>query len=79
MPDIIIVDLDMPRLNGYGVCRRLREDPATAKTGILMLTGLNDLSGPTTGLASGADDHITKPFNINEVGARAQALLQRRK
>jgi DNA-binding response OmpR family regulator len=76
VPDLVITDVDMPRLDGHGVCRRLREDPATAGVAILMLTGTNDLNAAMNGLASGADDHITKPFSIEEVRARAQALLR---
>lgn len=78
VPDLVITDVDMPRLDGHGVCKRLREDPATAGAAILMLTGANDLDAAMKGLASGADDHITKPFSVDEVGARALVLLRGR-
>ena len=76
-PDVIIVDVDMPKLNGYDVCLRLRADPVTARIPILMLTGTTNFPGAMKGLASGADDHITKPFNVEEVVARVNALLMR--
>jgi DNA-binding response OmpR family regulator len=78
-PDVIVVDVDMPGLNGYEVCLCLRAFPATRKVPILMLTGTTNLPGAMSGLASGADDHITKPFNVDEVAARVQSLLLRRK
>jgi len=75
IPDAIVVDVDMPGLNGHEVCKQLRADPATRKISILMLTGTNDLAGAISGLGYGADDHITKPFIVDEVAARVQALL----
>jgi len=75
IPDVIVVDVDMPGLNGYEVCSRLRANSATRLIPILMLTGKNDLNGAMKGLSSGADDHLTKPFNVDEVAARVQALL----
>jgi len=77
VPDVVVLDLDMPGFNGYEVCSRLRAAPATCKVPILMLTGTTDLAGAMKGLANGADDYITKPFNIDEVAARVQALLVR--
>ena len=77
LPDVIITDVDMPNMNGYGVCKQLRIDPRTMKIPILMLTGKNDLTGAIEGMRYGADDHITKPFNVDEVAARLQALLLR--
>ncbi|HAF96227.1 MAG: hypothetical protein A2X34_05595 [Elusimicrobia bacterium GWC2_51_8] len=77
VPDVVVLDLDMPGLNGYEVCSRLRAEPATCRVLILMLTGTTDLAGAMKGLAGGADDYITKPFNIDEVAARVQALLVR--
>jgi len=76
-PDVVVVDVDIPGLNGYEVCLRLRADPATRRVPILMLTGTTDLPGAMKGLGSGADDHITKPFSVDEVAARVQALLMR--
>ena len=77
IPDAVVVDVDMPGLNGYEVCMRLHADPATRLIPILMLTGTTNLAGAMKGLGSGADDYITKPCDINEVAARVQALLIR--
>jgi DNA-binding response OmpR family regulator len=77
IPDVIITDVDMPGLNGYDVCARLRADPATRLIPILMLTGTTNLEGAIKGIGLGADDHISKPFNVDEVAARVQALLLR--
>jgi len=77
LPDVVVVDVDMPGLNGYEVCSHLRTDPATRRIPILMLTGTTNLPGAIKSLASGADDHITKPFDVDEVAARVQALLIR--
>jgi len=76
-PDAVVLDVDMPGLNGYEVCQGLRADPATHTVPILMLTGTTDLNGAINCMSSGADDHITKPFDIDEVAARVQALLLR--
>jgi DNA-binding response OmpR family regulator len=75
LPDAVVVDADMPRLDGHGLCQRLRENAATAGIPILMLTGTNNLEAAIAGLAKGADDHMTKPFDVNEVAARVTALL----
>lgn len=77
VPDAIVLDVDMPGLNGYEVCARLRAGPETRLVPILMLTGTTNFPGAMHGLACGADDHITKPFNVEEVAARVQALLLR--
>ncbi len=76
-PDIAIVDINMPGMNGYEVSSRLRTDVATGGIPILMLTAVSHLPSAMKGLASGANDYITKPFNIEEVVARVQALLKR--
>lgn len=77
LPDLAIVDINMPKMNGYEVCSRLRAEPSTRYVPILMLTGVSHLPSAMKGLASGANDYITKPFNIDEITARVQALLQR--
>lgn len=79
LPDVILTDVDMPNMNGYGVYKQLRSDPRTMRTPILMLTGKNDLAGAIEGMNCGADDHITKPFDVDEVAARLQILLLRGK
>ena len=76
LPDLVVTDVEMPKMTGHEVCKKLKEDPATAGIPILMLTGANDLDSALGGLGCGADDHITKPFDLDEVAARAQALLR---
>ncbi|MBI3548246.1 MAG: response regulator [Elusimicrobia bacterium] len=74
-PDAVILDIDMPGLNGYEVCARLRAKPETKKVPILMLTGTTNLSSAMKGLAAGANDFLTKPFDVDEVAARLSVLL----
>lgn len=74
-PDLIVLDLMLPRMNGYEVCRRLRrEKPAIP---ILMLTAKGEESDVVLGLELGADDYVKKPFGVRELLARAEALLRR--
>lgn len=79
LPDAIVTDVEMPNMDGYGVCRQLRSDPSTMKIPILVLTGKTDLDGAIEAMNSGADDHITKPYDVEEVAARLQILLLRGK
>lgn len=74
-PDIIVLDLMLPKLNGIGVCRKLREQNNFVP--IIMLTALNDLSDKIAGLDNGADDYMTKPFSPQELISRIQAILRR--
>ena len=76
-PDVVVLDIDMPGLDGYEVCKRLRANPATHKLPILMLTGKTALPDAMKGLATGADDYITKPFDVEEVAWRVEVLLTR--
>jgi DNA-binding response OmpR family regulator len=76
-PDIVITDLIMPEKNGFEVCRAVRANPGTARTPILILTAMGDEFNKTAGFEAGADDYLTKPFNINELKARIKALLRR--
>lgn len=77
-PDVVIVDINMPGIDGYEVCARLRAEAATRQVPILILTAVSHLPAAMKGLASGANDYITKPFNVEELAARVQALLHRR-
>jgi DNA-binding response OmpR family regulator len=77
VPDVIILDVMLPGLDGHEVCRRLRSDPATAAVPILMLTARGEESDKVRGLEIGADDYVTKPFSPKEVVARVKALLRR--
>jgi DNA-binding response OmpR family regulator len=74
-PDVVILDLMLPRMSGYDVCRRLRADGVT--TPILMLTARGEEADRIAGLDLGADDYVTKPFSLGELGARVRALLRR--
>ena len=72
--DIILLDLMLPKLDGYEVCQRIRE---FSKTPIIMLTAKGDDMDKILGLEYGADDYMTKPFNILEVKARIKAVMRR--
>ena len=76
-PDLIILDVMMPGLDGLEVCRRLRENEATAEIPILMLTAKDEVRDRVSGLEAGADDYLTKPFSFEELLARVRALLRR--
>lgn len=73
-PDLVILDLMLPQLDGREVCRRIRE---TAQTPIIMLTARDEETDKLLGLELGADDYITKPFSPREVVARVRAVLRR--
>lgn len=77
-PDVLVIDAQMPRLDGFGACRALRRDPRTADLPIIMVTGG---SGPTLAaeaFAAGATDYLAKPFSISQLRSRARTLLLRR-
>src|SRR6266545_2298049 len=74
-PDLIVLDLMMPRIDGWEVCRELRKDAATPP--IIMLTARDDHVDKVVGLEMGADDYVTKPFNPRELLARIKAILRR--
>src|SRR3954451_6745818 len=74
-PDLVVLDLGLPRLDGVEVCRRLRLD---GDVPILMLTARAETEDRVTGLDSGADDYLVKPFERQELLARIRALLRRR-
>ncbi|ALS26673.1 two-component system response regulator [Paenibacillus sp. 32O-W] len=73
-PHLLVLDVMMPKLNGFDVCRRLEN---REETGIIFLTVKNDIVDKVLGLELGADDYMTKPFDIRELIARAKALLRR--
>jgi DNA-binding response OmpR family regulator len=77
-PDLVILDLNLPDLDGLGVCRELRETPAVADLPIIILTARVTESDRVLGLDLGADDYITKPFSLRELRSRIRALLRRR-
>jgi len=76
-PDLILLDLMLPRMDGLEVCRRLKRDPATAAIPIVMVTAKGEEADIVTGLELGADDYITKPFSPRVLLARVQAVLRR--
>ena len=77
IPDLIVLDLMLPRVDGLTLCQRLRRDDRTAQIPILMLTALAGTKDKVTGFNSGADDYLTKPFELEELLARVKALLRR--
>lgn len=73
-PDVMILDVMMPKLTGYEVCRKLENRRGM---GIILLTVKNDIVDKVLGLELGADDYMTKPFDVRELVARAKALVRR--
>lgn len=76
-PVLIILDLMLPAMSGTELCRRLRREPATRRTPIIMLTAKVSESDRVAGLDLGADDYITKPFSVRELLARVRAVMRR--
>jgi phosphoserine phosphatase RsbU/P len=75
-PDLILLDIVMPGLDGYEVCRRLRQMPETAEVPIMFLSSLEEVQNKTRGFEAGANDYLTKPFEMLEVKARVRSLLK---
>jgi sigma-B regulation protein RsbU (phosphoserine phosphatase) len=75
-PDLVLLDIMMPGMDGYEVCRRLRRMPETAEVPIVFLSSLEDVQNKSRGFEAGANDYVTKPFNLLEVRARVRALLK---
>jgi two-component system alkaline phosphatase synthesis response regulator PhoP len=76
-PDLVILDLNLPGMDGLSVCKQLRKQAASASVPIMMLTARVEESDKIVGLELGADDYITKPFSMKEILARARAVLRR--
>src|SRR3954467_15076648 len=76
-PGLILLDVNMPEMDGFEVCKRLREQPTTRQIPIIMLTTASSLDSRVKGLDLGADDYITKPFQVRELLARINARLRR--
>ena len=76
-PDIILLDINMPEMDGMTVCRKLREDPLTRLTPIVFVSARGKTDDKVSGLNIGADDYITKPFELEELQARIDVLLKR--
>ena len=77
LPDIVILDLMLPGVDGLEVCRRLKGDPRTRNIPIVMLTAKGDEADVVTGLELGASDYVTKPFSPRVLTARIRAVLRR--
>ncbi|MBF0102104.1 MAG: hybrid sensor histidine kinase/response regulator [Desulfobacterales bacterium] len=77
-PDLILLDIMMPGMDGFEVCRRLKKDPETSAIPVIFLSAMNELESKTAGFESGAVDYVTKPFEILEVKARVKTHLDLR-
>jgi phosphoserine phosphatase RsbU/P len=75
-PDLVLLDIVMPGIDGYEVCRRLRQMPETAEVPIMFLSSLEEVQNKTRGFEAGANDYLTKPFEMLEVKARVRSLLK---
>src|SRR5438094_6498218 len=76
-PDLLILDLTLPGLDGFEICRRIRQQPETARLPILVLSGRTEEVDKVVMLDLGADDYVTKPFNTKALVARVKTLLRR--
>jgi putative two-component system response regulator len=75
-PDVIILDVQMPGIDGFEICRRIKLNPATRLTPVVMVTGLNERENRIKGINAGADDFIVKPFDTEELRARVRSLIK---
>jgi diguanylate cyclase (GGDEF)-like protein len=78
LPDLIVLDLRMPELDGISAARELKSDPSTRSIPVLMLTACRDVDDKVEAFAAGADDYVTKPFEFEEIAARIEAMLRKR-
>ena len=76
-PDLVLLDIMVPQLNGWEVCRRLKQDPETGGIPVIMVTGRVEEGDKVLGFEMGADDYVTKPFSPREIVARVKAILRR--
>jgi two-component system alkaline phosphatase synthesis response regulator PhoP len=79
MPELIILDIMLPGMDGIETCSHLKKDVLTEKIPIIMLTAKDEVKHIVKGLEIGADDYVTKPFNLNELKARIKSVLRRSK
>ncbi len=75
-PDLILLDVMMPKKNGFEVCRQIKGDPSTAKIMILMVTALNELGDIERAVAAGTDDFLSKPVNKIELNKRVENMIR---
>lgn len=76
LPDLILLDVMMPRMSGFEVCRKIKDDPRTRSIPVMMVTALNELGDIERGVESGTDDFVTKPVNKLELLTRVKSLLR---
>lgn len=76
MPDLVVLDVNMPGMDGFDVCRRMRRDGIQIP--VIFLTARDDIDDLRAGFRQGGDDYLTKPFSLEELGLRIEALLRRR-
>ena len=79
IPDLILLDLMMPEMDGYEVCAKLKKDELTKNIPVIILTAKDTVREKVKGLDIGADDYVTKPFHLNELKARIKSVLRRSK
>jgi DNA-binding response OmpR family regulator len=77
-PDLVLLDVMMPKVSGFEVCKRLKSDPSTRNVAVLMVTALDQPSDIERGVDAGTDDFLTKPINQTDLLRRVRALLESR-
>jgi DNA-binding response OmpR family regulator len=78
LPDLVVLDVMMPGMSGWEVCRKIRQDAALAHTGVLMLTGIGESLNEATSPLFGADEYIDKPFDFEKLDEKVKGVLHRR-
>jgi putative two-component system response regulator len=78
-PDVLVIDAEMPHLDGYAACRALRCDPQTADLPIIMVTGRTEPGAVVAAFEAGATDYLAKPFSLSQLRARTTTCLMRRR
>jgi DNA-binding response OmpR family regulator len=76
-PDLLLLDVMMPKMDGFTTCREIRKRNAWARVPVIMLTAKGDTSDKINGISEGADDYVVKPFEFDELLARIQMILRR--